>query len=206
MSMLILRALPAMFAAMPLTAQAYDQLPKPLARLSPEQVAQKIRIENDPLDRFMTLSTQPSWQRGRSITGAYATDVHLRALVDRETGKTRWQVWHELDYRGNARHFTAVAYRTGGQRVEVPLQDVENWNDYNVDNDGFRRHSQHARIVFELPEGVVMDIAASYRAGSREPWRLRFVERGGQNVTGGLAPSEVAGLVQALQKWQGQAR
>lgn len=187
-------------------ALALEELPRGLARLSPEVVQRKVQVIDDPLERATVLSTAAAWRRGHAIDGAYATDVHLRTLVDRESGEPRWQVWHELDYAGAERKFSAVVYRTGDGLVEAPITSVVQWTDYSVDHDGFGHHARRARIVFDLPEQTVREIAAGFRAGSREPWRLRFRDAGGASVTAGLAPAEVAGLVQAYESWQGRSR
>ncbi|MDF8331706.1 hypothetical protein [Novosphingobium cyanobacteriorum] len=183
-------------------ALALEELPRGLARLGPETVARAVRMTDDPAQRITVMSTADAWSQGHALQGAYATDVHLKAVVDRVTRKARWQVWHELEYQGAERRFSGVTYLLGANKIETPLTSVEQWTDYSVDGDGFGRDARRARVVFELPEDVVRLIAAGYRAGSREPWRLQFREAGGGDVSAGLAPAEVAGLVLAFERWQ----
>jgi len=199
---LIPSLLAAALLAAPQMASAYELLPKKLASLSPQDFAQKMLLEEDPLDPVVTLSTQHGYTHGRSIEGAYANDVHLRASVDRNTGRVTWQVWHELiNVRGH-KNVVAIHYWRDGMMASAHPLTVDRWLDQCPPMDSVGFCNQFTRVAFELPEDVVREVAASYRAGSREPWRLHFKDKSGQDVTGGLAPAEVAGLVQALDSWR----
>lgn len=200
------RLIPALLGAALLTsshvASAYELLPEKLASLSPQDFAQKVHVEDDPLEPAIQFSTQHGYTRGRSIEGAYANDVHLRAVVDRNAGTVRWQVWHEfINVRGH-KNVTAIHYLKGGTMTTAAPVTLDRWLDQCPPTDGVGSCNQFTRIAFELPEDVVREVAASYRAGSREPWRLRFKDASGRDVTGGIAPAEVAGLVQALDSWR----
>ncbi len=186
-------------AAAPQAASAYDRLPDPLASLTPADFAQDIQVLDDPLEPMTILSTRDGYTRGRSIEGAHASDVHLRVLVDRASGRTVWQVWHELVTTSGHKHVTAVHYRAGGEPAPLAL---DHWLDQCPPTDGIGSCNQVTRIGFALPEHAVREMAAAYAAGSREPWRLRFKDASGHDVTGGLAPAEAAGLVQALDTWR----
>lgn len=183
-------------------AAAYELLPRKLASLSPQDFAQKVHVEDDPLAPAVMLSTQRGYTRGRSIDGAYANDVYLRAVVDRNTGSVRWQVWHEfINVRGH-KNVVAIHYLKGGTTASADPVALDQWLDQCPPTDGAGSCNEFTRVAFELPEDVMREVAASYRAGSREPWRLQFKDVSGRDVTGGIAPAEVAGLVQALDAWQ----
>jgi hypothetical protein len=183
-------------------AAAYERLPTGLARLSSADFASKVRVIDDPLEPVVILSTQDGYKRGRSITGAQADDVHLRVLVDRKTRRVSWQVWHELSYMGNQRDLGSVHYVTGGMLEQSKVMALENWLDQCPPTDGVGSCNQLVRVAFELPDRAIREIADAYRPGERRPWRLRFKDANGRDVTGGLAPAEVAGLVYALETWQ----
>jgi len=184
---------------------AYEKLPRPLAALSPADFARQVDIADDPQESAVVLSTREGYTRSRSIAGARANDVHLRALVDRGTGRVSWQVWHELVYVGGPREVRAVHYFADGtQRRAVPVA-VEHRLDECPPTDAVGFCNQFTRVAFELPEDTVREIAKSYREGERAPWRLRFEDANGRDMTGGLAPAEAAGLVQALDAWRGRA-
>ena len=62
-------------------AAAYDKLPRGLAKPTPAEVGERIRIDDDQLEPRMVASTEAAWKRGRQIEGAHASNVHLRALI-----------------------------------------------------------------------------------------------------------------------------
>ena len=189
-----------MVAAAP--ASAYERLPTALARLSPADFASKVRVIDDPLEPAIILSTVEAYKRGRSIKGADADDVHLRVVVDRATRRVSWQVWHDLSHAGNRRDLSSVHYLTGGALERSEVMALENWLDQCPPTDGIGSCNQFIRVAFELPERTIREIASAYRPGERTPWRMRFKDKNGRDITGGLAPAEVAGLVDALETWQ----
>lgn len=200
--------LPALFAALVLTSQpgfALEKLPRPLADLAPAHFAKTVDIAQGAAEGSIVLSTQDGYTRSRQVKGARVNDVHLRAIVDRQSGKVSWQVWHDLVYVGGRKDVSAVHYSVGGAaRRAVPLH-VEHWLDECPATDAPGFCNQFTRIGFELPETVVREIAATGHAGQRTPWHMRFDDAAGRHVTGAIAPAEVAGLVEALDAWKGRA-
>lgn len=183
-------------------AVAYERLPTGLAKLSPSDFASKVLIVDDPLEPAIVLSTQDGYTRGRPIKGAQANDVHLRVLVDRETRRVSWQVWHQLSYAGKQRDLESVHYLAGGSLEQSQVVAADHWLDQCPPTDAIGSCNQFMKVGFELSERTVREIARAYRPGEQAPWRLRFKDRNGRDVTGGLAPAEVAGLLHALETWQ----
>jgi hypothetical protein len=180
---------------------ANERLPSGLAVLSPSDFASKVLIVDDPLEPAVVLSSRDGYKRGRSIGGARADDVYLEALVDRETGDVSWQVWHELSM-GSQRKLGSVEYMSGGRFEQSRLLAMENWLDRCPPTDGIGSCNHFVRVVFELPDRTIREIANAYRPGERTSWLLRFKEADGRDITSGLAPAEAAGLILALEKWR----
>lgn len=200
--------LPALFAAFVVTSQpgfALEKLPRPLADLAPAHFARTISVEQGAAPGTVVLSTQDGYARSRQVKGARANDVHLRAVVDRQSGKVSWQVWHDLVYVGGRKDVSAVHYTAGGATRQAAPLHVEHWLDECPATDAPGFCNQFTRIAFELPEHVVREIAAAGHAGQRAPWRLRFDDAAGRHVTGAVAPAEAAGLVEALDAWKARA-
>ncbi|CDO36954.1 MULTISPECIES: hypothetical protein [Novosphingobium] len=186
--------------AWPGSALAYDRLPTGLAQLTPDEVRERVEVHDDPATPHVVVSTREAWDRGRSIGGAHARDVHLRALVDRQSGAVRWQVWHELVHPGPAPRVVGVKYEAGGQIAQADLLVTDQWKEDCPSVDAIHREcNRHTRLVFELPENVVSEIAEGYRPQSRSPWQLKFKAEDGKSIRGGLAPAEAAGLLHAVE-------
>lgn len=186
----------ALCAATP--AAACEVLPSALAKLSPADFAQDMRIEDDPRQPAIAVSTQAGYARVRSLKGALADDVHLRALVDRRTGAVTWQVWHDLAYVGGRKEVETVHYLTGDRPREVRPFHVAYRPDRCPPTDAPGHCGEAVTVGFELTEADLREIAAAYVPGSRAPWLVRFKVADGRDVTGGLAPAEAVGIVTAV--------
>lgn len=185
-------------------AAASDTLPRSLAVVTPAVFASRADIADDPREPGIVVSTRRGYMRDRSLQGASADDVHLRAVIDRGTGKVTWQVWHELAYTWGQKDLFAVHYSSGGTERQVRPFQVEHRPDRCPAVDAVGFCGLATRVGFELPENTVREIAGSYVPGSRASWRLRFQDAGGRDVTGGLAPAEAAGLLQVVEGLQRQ--
>ena len=184
-------------------AYAYRSLPRALASMSPADFARSVRITDDAHGAATVLSTSEGYTRARSIQGARADDVHLRASVDRATGRVTWHVIHDLITIRGHRKISVIEYVAGGERRVVRPSAIDYRLDHCPPTDGIGSCNPFTRIGFELPEHTVQEIANSYRAGSREPWRVYFRDKSGNAIVGGIAPAEAAGLIQALDAWRG---
>ncbi|MBC2666089.1 hypothetical protein H7F51_11230 [Novosphingobium flavum] len=189
-------------ALLTMPAAAERPLPAGLARLAPADFTMRTTVHDDPLDSAIVFSTAWAHRRGQAMDGAFADDVHLRAKVDRVTGQVTWQVWHDLiNFRHKAR-IAAVDYAAGGNVRTAQAVQVEQWQDACQMADVNAPCFVHQRVVFDLPESVVREIAASWQSGSRSAWPLRFAVDGGDAIRGGLAPAEAAGLLSAVANWR----
>lgn len=188
--------------AFPAAALAVDSLPRSLAELSSGDFASRVEVTDDPSGAAVVLSTREGYSRARAVKGAHANDIHLRAVVDRNSGRATWQVWHELVTVRGHEGITAVHYMLGGKsRTARPLK-AEYWLDDCPPADGLGACNRFTRVGFELPERAVREIASAYERGSRRPWKFRFQDASGRDVTSGIAPAEAAGLVRALDTWR----
>lgn len=183
-------------------ALAYEQLPGGLAKLTPADFAGKVSIAEDTLAQATVISTRKGYTRDRGLRGVHADDVHLRAVVDRRTGAVSWQVWHRLVYTGGKREIVSVHYTASGVPRRSAVIQAEHDFTQCPPTDGIGSCNRVIGFAFELPEQTVREIAQAYRPGQRTPWRLRFEDVDGREVTGGLAPAEAAGLLHAVEEWR----
>jgi hypothetical protein len=181
-------------------AAAYERLPRALAALSPADFAAQVHIAD--AQGAVVLSTREGYTRGRVVQGAPDDDVHLRAVVDKASGRATWQVWHDLVTVRRHRNVVSVEYRAGGELRSARPIGLDHAFGQCPPTDGAGFCNKITRIGFELPERAVREMAASYAAGSRTPWRLLFRDAAGRDVTSGLAPAEAAGLLSALEAWR----
>lgn len=183
------------------TAGAYDTFPQRLARLTPADASARIRVNEAAEPGQLVVSTENVWNRDHRVEGAHFSDVHIRAVVDRRDGSTRWQVWHELHLFGEKREITGLTYslEAGGRQGDLVFSKMTDENCPDVDAPPTGCHVR-VSSAFEVPDHVVQNIAQSYEPGSRSYWKLHFTDEAGRSIIAGISPAEVAGLRHSVQK------
>lgn len=180
------------------TAQAREDLPRALATLTPQDFAARAEVVDDPAEPHVVASTRKAWPRGygRSPSGGVEIgDVHLRALVDRESGAVRWQLWQELTHVGAPSALTGLGFHDGTEPVEAALARAERRPERCPAQDALHTScTVRVHYMFDLPAEAMTRVAESYAPGSRTPLRLAFSDAAGRTHEVALAPAEVAGL------------
>lgn len=184
--------------AQPALAETGPQLPRGLAALTPQEAGARVTGGPSGGGSQVILSTEAVFRGGQSLRGAWAPAVHLTAAVDQATGAARWQVWHEIvNFPGKGR-VEQVRYAAGGTAATGLPARVERWHDVCPLGDSAAPCHANMRVVVDLPEAALREIAAMWQPRSRTGWPLSFVLEGGRELTGAIAPAEAAGLVAAV--------
>lgn len=192
--------------AVPAQATVSLKLPSGLAQLSPSEIASKTSVEDDPLEEIVVFSTRKASGREGPARGGYVEDGHARAIVNRATGTAAWQIWHDLAYGGARKEIDAVNYLVGGEIQRAKPITLEHWLDQCPATDAPGQCNQLTRVVFEITEEQIREVAGSHQPGSREPWLMRFKDRNGESVTVGFASGELAGLLLSYDEWRNDVR
>lgn len=188
----------AVLAAAPAYAAVGDKLPTGLAKLSPDQIADRVQVVDDPLEEHVVFSTKGVFRNSGVKDDVAVHDGFLEARKTRAGGEVVWRVRHDLTYSGARRDVKLVHVNTPDGLLKIAPGVVRRWTEDC--GDVAVACSQHLSVEFDLPETAVRHIAAAWRPGDRTPWRVRFKDARGQDVTVGLAPVEVAGLVDAVDR------
>ncbi len=189
-----------------IAAHGQRDLPRKLAAMTPADVTAKARIADDPLERHIIISTDRAFRGSRSIDGGLEGRAHLRAIIDRATMATRFEVRQETVYSGPRKDLYQVNYRRNGAFVESSLALAVHEPDNCPHADTTGSCILTKTVAFELTEPLVREIAALYEPRSRTPWAYRLKDRNGKDITGGIAPAEASGLLEALEQWRKRDR
>lgn len=194
---LALAAAVAAGAATPAFAVVGERLPAGLARLSPAEVAQRVQVIDDPLEDHVVFSTRAVFRKGGFQDDVAVHDGFLEARRLRSGEAVVWRVRHDLSYAGARREVTQIHLNTPDGLLKLAPSAVRRWAEDC--GEAGAACGQRLTVEFDLPETAVRHIAAAWRPGDRTPWRVRFKDAHGQDVTVGLSPAEVAGLVAAVE-------
>jgi hypothetical protein len=188
----------ALVAALPTMALAGVSYPKSLLRLTPDAVRAATTVQDDPLEHDATFSTEKAHREGWLLLKPDGHDNHLRAVVDKQTGRTRYEVRTKLRYWGTQRDYRSAHYATDGGLQKADLTLTRHGQEFCSTNDLNFACPLTKTIAFEVDESVIRAIAARYGAATQQPWGFKLKDDTGYDVTSGIVPAEAAGLLQAV--------
>jgi hypothetical protein len=171
------------------------RLPARQTALSADHFHAHARVIDDPLDIETVVSTERGFQTGRGLFRSPTNDNHLRAVVDKRSGATRFEVRQTLTYPGPVRRYGEVSYQSAQWPVAAPLTRIK-------DNAG------HC-FLFEAPEvcreEVAFDVSESeLRRAAAAPaaWGFKFKSDTGHEHRAAITPAEIAGLLKAVDAYR----
>jgi hypothetical protein len=181
---------------LPATASAAPD--RKLAAMTPETFRAATRTIDDPLEFDAILSTERAYRRGKAAKGTVGSDAWLRAVVDRQTGAARYEVWQAISYYGPRRSYRTAHYATAGGVERTPLALVRHDADMCPNVEVMGDCVLNKTAVFAVSEAQLRHVASRYRAGGTEPWRFKLKDDGGLDVVNMIMPAEAAGLLLAV--------
>lgn len=170
------------------------------AHLTPDVAREKVTLNEDPLDIEAVLSTHSVDRSTRGILRTPHNDNHLRANVDRKTGKTRFEVHQTLQYVGGYRNFEQVNYETSSWPATTALRKVEGNQPACEQVDP--QAACFEQVSFVVDEAELRRIAAGYQPGVTNTWSFKFKPDQGREARTSLHRAEVAGLLQAVDAYR----
>ena len=183
--------------ALPSAVSAEVVTSKKLAAMSPADFHARSVVDADPLEFHTTISTERAF-RDKAAAGTVWSDAHLRAVVDRQTGATRYEVRKAIRYFGPRRDFQTAHYAAGSELRRAALTIAEHGANVCPNSDYSAECQMTKTLAFPIDESVLREVAASYRPGDRRGWGFKLKDVAGNDVDGAIAPAEAAGLLQAV--------
>ena len=167
------------------------------ARLTPGDVAKLITTADDDLEPIARLTTDRAFTTKGAFTDTMRSDNFLRALIDKKSGRTIFQLYAQLLYTGEPRRFNGANFQLAGAIASRPLTISNETVDCPY---GVCMHEEH--IAFEIPEALLRELAARADERPVRPWRFRLKARNGEDWTDDMAPAEAAGLLAAVDRYR----
>ena len=178
--------------------------PKSLLAMSPERFRAATTLLDDPLEFHATFSTQKAHREGFGLFKGNGHDNHLRAIVDKATGQTRYEVRTQVRYYGAQRAYRAAHFATaaGLQRAPLTLEHDSLEPCGTNDNNANLNCALTKTIAFELDEAAVRWIAAHDQRG----WSFKLKDDAGEDIRTAIVPAEAAGLLKAVDEYRARLR
>lgn len=163
---------------------------------SPEDVAALVEIQDDSLDTIARVSTQPFFRQYVNLMTSTGGDKFARALIEKKTGRTIFQIYISMTYQDDWQFFDRVNYETNAGPVSVEAVKIaQNVND--CPRYGACVHTED--FAFDVPEETLREIAKGAAAGTNDTWHFKIFGRGSEQVTG-MLKTELAGLLIAVDR------
>jgi hypothetical protein len=170
-------------------------LPARQTALGADHFHARAQILDDPLDVETVISSERGFQTGKGLFRAPSNDNHLRAVVDKRSGATRFEVRQVLTYMGPVRGYGEVAYET----AQWPVQTTVNRIKDNAGHCFVLEAPELCReeIAFEVSESELRRAAAAPGA-----WSFKFKSDGGDEHRTAITPAEIQGLLKAVDTYR----
>lgn len=185
-----------------LPVTAYAAPDRRLVAMTPETFRAAARTVDDPLEFDAVISTERAYRRGKAARGTVGSDAWLRAVVDRQTGAARFEVWQEISYYGPRRTFRTAHYATAGGVERTPLALARHNADMCPNIEVMGDCVLGKTAVFTVSEAQLRHVASRYQANGTEPWRFKLKDDGGLDVVNMIMPAEAAGLLLAVDDYR----
>lgn len=178
-------------AAAGAAAAQTHKLPAKQVALTADHFHAKAQIIDDPLDVETVISSERGFHSGKGLFKSPYNDNHLRAVVDKRSGATRFEVRQTLMYPGSIRGYGEVSYQTGEWPVAAPVTKI-------------RDNASHC-FLFEAPEVCREEVSFSVseselRRAAATPgaWGFKFTSDKGYEHRTAITHAEIEGLLKAV--------
>jgi hypothetical protein len=175
-------------------AQKLSKAERAAIAMSPDAASYSVKVTGeDQLDPAIYISTSPFHSEGYGVA-----DHFLRAIIDKKTGRTAYQVYVITRDR-EAQRYSSVTYEStvGPADAKVDILDTD------VDCGRYSCYYSE-QVVFELPKQFVASVAATAKAGDGATWRYKLHGRtaGGGSMT--MLKTEFAAILLATARLRRQ--
>lgn len=195
--MLKLAPLALLLIPTPALAKKDKQIEK-LLRMTPDDFAEKVTIQNDELEVAATITTAKGFKYKTGFMNPARADIFLRAFVHKETGATIYQAYYSVTYRGDTwAHIRSANYQTEGGLKSSDVDDIA--SDVSCE----RRYCLYMETIgLDLKESDLRWLAGRYKAKTDNPMRIRLKTQNSGNVDTSIMPAEAAGLLSRVDQFK----
>lgn len=171
-----------------------------LALMTPVQFQARTTLRDDDLDTVATITTSDGFVERRPLFGHKPDDVFLRAFIDKATGRTAYQVYVTVRYRG----FGWADWRTANYATPIGPRSIATRRIARLRASCLRRLpcSRSETIGFAVGGALLKDNAALYSAEAATSWRFKILAQDGQERDFRLSTAEIAGLLMAADTYR----
>jgi hypothetical protein len=183
------------------TPYSYEQASQaPAQDLSREGFVKKITIKDDPLETRAEINTVNGFRSVNSY-GAVWNDNFLRAYIDKQTGRTTYQVY-DIIYMKDWSNFYQVNYTDSG---ELKSKDLTRISSDVISCSSIREYGCTLRedVGWSVDSQLLERVAATYtNVADRATWEYKLKAKSGTDENRMFFAAEVAALLEAVDTYK----
>ncbi len=171
-----------------------------LATMTPAQFQARTTLRDDDLDTIATITTEDGFIKRRPLLGMAPDNVFLRAFIDKRSGRTAYQVYATIRYRGYGwADWQTANYATAAGPRSVTTQRIARVRA------SCSRGTSCARsetVGFRIDRARLGASAALYVSDLNTSWRFKLIAQSGAERPMLLTTAEIAGLLMAVEAYR----
>lgn len=169
-----------------------------LLKLTVDQFVKTVAIKDDDLETIATIDTKRGFRPAGGFFDIQGSDIFLRALVDKASGKATFQAYQLLWYKHTQlRDYRIVNYQLGENAIGTAV--LTRLSERVIECDQYSAVlgcTRSEEVVFEIPELLLRQIASR---PADQVWRIKFRAQSGNDWEEIVSPLEAAGLLSAVE-------
>ncbi len=169
---------------------------------TPEHFRATVTTKDDSLDTVAEINTSQGYATLASYGVPTTESAYLRALIDKATGSTTFEVYDSISFRGSSKSrmsFRAANYATPDQPLSTPTdllsRDIDCANSKLL---GYCTHTDH--LVFRVEEWVLRALVKANPPEAR--WPFKFMTKSGGESYDSMPCAEISGLLMAVDDYR----
>lgn len=164
---------------------------------TPEEVAAKVAISNDPLDTVIKVSSEPFYVVRSGLLRMVNADKFVRAMIDKKTGETVFQVYIYTTYSGEWMFINRATIETPSGPEDANFVEIDR---RVISCTGTFGCVHREDFAIDVPEKVLREVSRGAKGGTDDIWNMRLYAKTGQAETTGILKAEIAGLLIAVDR------
>ncbi len=171
-----------------------------LAAMTPAQFQARTSLHDDALDTVATITTANGFVERKPLLGPALDDVFLRAFIDKKTGRTAYQAYVRIRYRGYgwANWDTANFATPAGPRA-IATQRIGRVR--ASCSRGFACLRSET-IGFAIGASLLIANAKLYASDGTPSWPFKIMAQNGGERAFVFSTAEIAGLLMAVDAYR----
>ncbi len=169
-----------------------------IGAITPADFRQSATVADDQLEPVATIATAKGFSSYGRFTDRVKSDNFFRAMIDKGSGTTIYQLYTEVTYNFAWRNFSSASVMIGGRPQSLSLTVISR----EMVTCAYGSCAYRETVAIPLTEAQLREIATAGSAGPIRLWPYRLKAQNGVDFEDAAIPAEAAGLLLAVETYR----